>query len=219
MVLDKKWSILIWSVFLLVFISSSFIYISSQISKLITLNTNLYTSIYNNIFSSEKVSYSKYFNDISSINLWNNERLVFDFVSNFTWSLQKNEKIDFRFTGNSSWSIDIVSGWPLFYKVLVFSWGTWTWNITSSWIIENSTFYTIPIDTTFDNWLLYLENLWGHVIFSLSSNWNIIFPYNFYKIFKTIWNREVIKTSWKIKNYVIWTWSWGIDLRKWGMYR
>ena len=82
-----KWSILIWSVFLIWFLSFSFLYISLKIQSQIVKNSPKETQ-----------------NLITKITIPN------EFV------LKKDEKINFKFKENNSWNLEIVYGWPIEYN-------------------------------------------------------------------------------------------------------
>jgi hypothetical protein len=45
--------------------------------------------------------------------------------------------------------------------------------------------------------------LWWYskIVISSDTTWNYLSKYINYDIYKKIWNKEVIKTSWKIKNF------------------
>lgn len=174
-------SILLWSIFLMIFISSAFIFVSVWIKKQIFSNKNIQNLI---------ESYSSLNNKVESKNenIWENENLEMSYFDSFTWWLKQNEELNFSFLSSNTWSINILSWWPLYYKVfsgsLVYSSGT---------ILTN--------DNIALNWSLYLKNLWWFTKLKIdfsTSSW-IVFPYNYYKITKNIWWIDVLKDIWEVK--------------------
>lgn len=93
MLKNRRWSILLWSVFLVIFISFSFLYISTQINKKIKLSQN------ENIFSNSK------------------EQTIKIFQNSFSGIIKKGEKINFSFTKTNSWNINLISWWPIYYEI------------------------------------------------------------------------------------------------------
>lgn len=112
---NKKWSILIWSIFLVVFLSFSFIYISVKIQNQIQSNTqNALSSSQNNIITQDL------------------------FEQNTDWVLKDTENLTFQFANTQSWIISIVYGWPIEYQIS--SWGV----VSSEWYIFDKT-SVVPI--------------------------------------------------------------------------
>lgn len=112
---NKKWSILIWSIFLVVFLSFSFIYISLKIQNQIQSNTN--TSLFS----------------------WQDNIVTQDLVEqNTDWILKDTQNLTFQFKNTQSGIISIVYGWPIEYQIS--SWGV----VSSEWYIFDKT-SVIPI--------------------------------------------------------------------------
>lgn len=172
-------SILIWSIFLVIFVSFSFLYISNQISIGIDKNK-------------QKISWAQIssildnFNfDSKILNLNNNENLEVKFFWNFSSMLWLNKSLEFSFSVPNIWSITIDNWWPVFYKV-------YTWSVIySSWLVIDNQ-YDIPIQA---NSKLLLENLWwlAKVDLDFDSNTWVTYPYNYLNIKKSIWWIDITK--------------------------
>lgn len=185
MKLNSRGSILIWSIFLVIFISFSFLYISNQIGKEIERNNK-------KILESQVNSVLDNFDFSSKIlSLSDNETLEVNFFWNFSSILASNEEINLSFSSSNTWSITIMNWWPIYYKVF-------TWSIVySSWLV---------IDNKYDIWIytgtnLTLTNLWWLSKVNLefdSINW-IKYPYNYISVKKNIWWSDLIKQVFKIK--------------------
>lgn len=176
-----KGSILIWSIFLMIFISSAFIFVSVWIKNQIFNNKNIQNLLETYSLKDKKI-------ESKITNIWENEDLELSYFDNFIWWLKQWEELDFSFLTSNTWSFNISSWWPVYYKVfsgsLVYSSGT---IFSSANIILN--------------WDLYLKNLWWFTNFSVdfsSSSW-IVFPYNYYKITKNIWWVNILKDAWELK--------------------
>lgn len=178
-------SILIWSIFLVIYISFSFLYISNWISKNLDKNKQKISGLQSN-------SIVDNFNfDSKTLILLNNERWENKFFGNFESNLKKDQIMIFSFLPWNTGSIIIEKGWPIFYKVYTGS------TIYSSWFIMDQT-YDIPFHS---NSYLSIENLWGLSKISLEfdSNIWIDYPYNYLNIKKNIWWTELMQEVVEIK--------------------
>jgi len=183
-----KASILIWATFLSLIITVTFVSISTNINKSLKNNSSLTKQFklgnqINNIINSWSIN-----NSFTNSYLDNWDKIIFDSNNFISTSLKKwishTGKI---IENNSSITINIIEWWPVYYK-----------NSSSSWIVINS--------KTFSNnntWKFYIENLWWYSKIEISSDStkNYLSQYLNYKIYKQIWNKEIIETKWKIKMF------------------
>lgn len=187
---DNKWSILIWSIFLVLFMSFSFLVTSRQVSDNIKKMGQ-----YNDIISNEL-----------SIpdNLW---------VNNYYWLIKNNESTEFRFSKESTatWKLFLETWWPLQYKTLKIN-SSWNWiSWSSSWIIYKWNYieYELALDSDYYIWLLYLRNIWWLSKVIIESNDDFLYKDNLLENRDLIWNKEVSNNKIYIKNFT----NWEIDSR------
>jgi len=184
MVINKTGSILIWSIFLVIFVTFSFLYISTGISKQIDAN-KIKIQDMNNTILIDNIST----NNAESISLENNEKYIFQFYNSFQWTLKKDETLEFIFSQTNTGSIEIKNGGPLYYKV---------WNtsgIFSQGLIVDSLMGVTLSGNLLESKTLSLYNLWGfteiNIEFHTASG--ITFPYNYYKRIKNIGGIDIVK--------------------------
>lgn len=182
----NKWSILIWAIFLSLIISVTFISISTKINK----NLKNYSS-FSNIINEQ--------NEIKNIiNSWS---LNSTFTSQYldSWSkiifssktiiskwIKQNDTIWAKINENSLLTIQVSKGWPIKYI-----------NWTNSWIIiASNNINVFP-------WNLEITNLWWYskILIESDSDKNILSNETFYKTLKQVWNKDIIKSKWIIKNF------------------
>ena len=183
---DIKASILIWAIFLSLIISVTFIWVSTKINKNLRENKDLLNNInienqIQNIISSWSID-----SNYTSQYLTENEKIIFDNSSRRTLSLKKSELHVSKINNDSNISIRILSWWPISYI-----------NWSSTWLILDNAIFPVTV------WDLNLYNLWGYTKFGISSNikTNFLAKYTNYKIIKKIWNKEIIKSKWTLKNF------------------
>jgi len=154
MLKNQKWTILLWSVFLVLFISFSFLYISQEINKKIKQNQR-------DVFLSSNAQTSQVFTNI------------------FSWTLKKQEKLNFYFETPNSWSIILKNGAPIYYETFNNSWiiqeknritSTTSISNFSSWIILLSLGWLSKFEIKFNSttWIIFpynykktIKNIWG----------------------------------------------------------
>lgn len=182
---NLDWSILIWSIFLVISISFSFLYISNQISKNIDKNRQKISEMQNsNIL--DNFSF-----DSKSKNIENNETLEIKYFRNFSTNLAENKTLNIEFLTSNTWGITISNWWVVFYTVYSGS------TIYSSWLITDSK-YDIILNQSSN---LSIENLWwlAKINLDFDSNTGVVYPYNYLTIKKSIWGSDIIKSIVKIK--------------------
>lgn len=180
-------SILIWATFLSLIITVTFVWISTSINKSLK-NNSLLTNQFNtqneikNIINSWSIDLNYH-----NIYLNNWEKLIFERTNKAIITLKKWETHTWKIMLDSNINIKIIEWWPVSYI-----------NETSSWIV-------LDIETFWDNSIgyFYVKNLWWYtkVIISSDVTWNYLEKYRKYTVYKKIWNKEIIKTSWFIKNF------------------
>lgn len=184
---SKKASILIWATFLSLIITVTFVSISTSINKNLKNNSSLTEQFKNeneikNLLNSWSI-------DLNYDNLYleNWDKIVFERTNKIIISLKKWETHTWKININSNITIDIKEWWPVIYKS----------NSENGIITDKETFWWNI------NEYFYIENLWWYskIVISSDTTWNYLSKYINYDIYKKIWNKEVIKTSWKIKNF------------------
>ena len=184
---NTKASILIWAIFISLIISVTFISISTRINKNLKNNYELTESIkinneINNIVNSWSINLN-----FKSQYLSNWDKLIFSSPNITIFWLNKWESHISKINEDCNIAIKILNWWPIEYKV---NWASWllidvkamSVNASDILTINNIAWYT-KIQITSDKTSNYLSN------------------YTDYKIIKQIWNKEVIQSKWKIKNF------------------
>lgn len=172
-------SILIWSIFLVIYISFSFLYISNRISYNLDKNKQKILQM-----QGDNIGDNFTF-DTQNINLLNNEIWEIKYFRNFVSTLREKQTLNFTFTQANTGSINIQNGGPLFYKV--FSGAT----IYTSWFLLDGVFDISLASSS----KLSLENLWwlSKINLDFDSNTGVMYPYNYFTIKKNIWGSDLIK--------------------------
>ena len=177
--INKKASILIWSIFLSLIISISFLSISTKITKdlknndLNNKNILELSKIQNILKTSE--------NDIEEV--WNN--IIYIENKTLKKSLKKDEIYTILFPTESNITLSLTSSWVIFYE--------YSWN---SWILRNND--PTLTETIDSNDSLKLINYSWYVSFELNSDNKFDILEKKYKIIEKIWNKEIIKSSWTL---------------------
>ncbi len=152
---NNNWSILLWSIFLLMFISFSFLYISTQIKQKIKSNNN------------------NFFQNTS-------EEITRKFENSFTWTVKKGEKLYFSFDAYNTWTILLLDWWPVYCEIysgsilssskVVTSFSTIN---TLSWVYLSTLWWFSKFNITFSwstwinfpyNFLETTKNIWENII-------------------------------------------------------
>jgi len=201
--------ILIWAMFLSIIIIVSFLSISSKINKTIS-NYNTEDKKYNlnEIIKNKEFSNTK---------IWIDKEIVFDDSNIYKKSLKQNQNTEIRIknTSNVIFNLKINKWWPIFYSLLRFSWSTFSWSITSSWVIDSNLAFTWSFTSQYNNWIIYIKNLGWYSDFELSSSSNLIKEFENYRIIKKIWNKSTIEKEWSTKIFDLWIFPW-IDYNEYG---
>jgi len=181
----KKAYILIWAIFLSLIISVTFIEISTKVNKNLNNNNEI---IYNwkiDIETEKLINMSIINQDYSEKSTENWDKIIFDNNIELIFSMKKDDINLSKINNTGNISISILQWWPIKYN-----------NNTLSGIINN----TGNIATTI--WELYITNLSWYTKLKINSiSNNYLSKYTNYKITRKIWNKEFIKSKWKIKNF------------------
>ncbi len=150
-----KWSILIWSVFLIWFLSFSFLYISLKIQ-----------------------------NQIVKSNTQETPNLTIKIIIPNEFVLKKDDIINFKFKENNSWNLEVIYGWPIEYNswYLLPAEDKFLNNLSWDFFIKNISWLTkIKFNLSTSSWVIFpyiiekkYKNIWW-ASFLESSN----FIYNF----------------------------------------
>lgn len=184
-------SILIWSIFLSIIISLSFISISTKINKVLRNNQDIQYEIINNnqlnnILNSDEIV-SQQLNDGSFLNISDKK--------SYLWSLYNNQTKTFSFSWNTLENISIqIQNW----SAIKYKYDIWDinqeYNILDSWFVSFSGNLNNDIQS-----LLTIENLWWYSLVSISSDGDFIAPERFYEIWTKIWNKNILINTAEIK--------------------
>ncbi|MDD5213293.1 MAG: hypothetical protein PHG82_02620 [Candidatus Gracilibacteria bacterium] len=190
----KKASILIWSVFLLLFLSTSFIYISTKIGKYMDNSEGLVNS-----------TDIKYDFENSGFGSGNDEVYTFLPDNSYTGNLRQNETSEYRFTGSASTNANLVlinSAGLISYKLLLVN-STFTVGTISASGITSTGFTNLSIPLTAGNptAILYFKNIGGLVNYSISSSSSFQAKKRGYIITKEIGGKTYTKGIGEITNF------------------
>lgn len=176
---ELKWSVLIWSIFLSLIISLSFIYVSTKINQNIRLNNFLDESLENTDFT-EPLNSEYLLNEQKIYTIKNEENIIFS----FSW------------TSTFTWTLKIKSWGPIYYETIAYSW-TLVNSLIYSWVISNtnSTVFTWFLDSTYNKSILNIKSIWGLSTIIIDSNLDYKNIWKSYRIVKEIWWKSVEKTS------------------------
>lgn len=208
---NKKAYILVWIVFLLFFLSVSFIYISTKISTYIGESDNL-----------SLVSDTKYNFLASMISTWTTEDVYSFFPDNsYTGNLRQNAKTEYRFTWNTATSANLIlsNSGVVSYKILLVDSSFAVWTLSFSWL--TSTWFTnlsIPLSSSNPTAIVYLKNLWWNLNYNISSTSSFQAEKRGYSISKLIGWKTYTKTVWEITNFAPWYLTGTFDLAKYQTY-
>lgn len=191
-------SILLWSIcisLVLVFLFASF---STKLSEKIRFEKSL-VWVVETIFLEDSLTEWTWVGEGNSL-----ERIV---QNSFT--LQQGKSTEFRYisTYQVPLSITIQKGGPLFFKFVAFSWATFVGGVTASGFIDSSISFTWNLSTQYNQWILYIKNLWGYTSFYLSGGMNYEQETQEYKAIKIIGGDE--KTQKIITERQFSPWDWG----------
>jgi hypothetical protein len=167
----KKASILIWSVFLLLFLSTSFIYISTKIGKYMDNSEELANS------TGSKYEFLNWTQNIE--NQVNGEKYEYINNSIYTWVLRNLESKTFTWV-NQTVNFVILSWWGT--GSVYYSWNSQTW-------LTNTGFTLNYVST----WTLSITNSGGFSNYTI----NIAPEKKEYIIYKEIWGKKFIKEKWE----------------------
>lgn len=186
-----KASILIWATFLSLIITVTFVSISTSINKNLKNNSWLTEQFkienqLKNIIASWSID-----SNFRNVYLDNWDKIIFDTPNKYIVSLNKWATHTWQININSNVSIKVLEWWPIIYK-----------QNSSSWIVLNLKVDTFPVTISPSDELI-IKNLWWYSKIQITSDTskNYLSKYRKYTIYKKIWNKEIIKRNWLIKNF------------------
>ncbi len=129
-------------------------------------------------------------------------------MQNF-FTLQQGKSTEFRYTTTTQFPLHITiqKGGPLFFKFVAFSWSTFVGGVTASGLITSSVGFTWNLNTQYDQWILYIKNLWGYTSFYLSGNIVHEQEIQEYRTIKVIGGDEKIQSIITEKQFSPWNWG------------
>lgn len=190
---NKRASILIWSIFLSLIVSLSFVFVSTKINQNILSNINL-----EDFFLKDNIINDFVNNDLVW-SIWDNE-IIKKELNSFTLDNQKSLNLLFSWNIDFTWSIYLMEWWPLYYEIISYSWAdeSKVSSLSSTWILTDYTtkIFTWYLSNSYDKATLTLENLGGLATFRVNSikvyEWDS--NINKFKLIKNIWWKEVEKS-------------------------
>lgn len=208
--MNKKGSILLWTMFVSLFIVSFFVAYQSGILTAIKSSANKWDKItsYNSLDS--------YLNSLRNNPhenwiVWEYKISSLDYSEylSFSWYLNNNEATEYWVTltwWTTSLNWNLIDWWPIEYNVISFN--TWSENLAtiySSWYTTWWTTFNVALDSSKNFNIIAIHNLWWLASYNISKwNTNILPPTNKYAIYSKynymynfIGNREIINfTRW-----------------------
>lgn len=184
-------SILIWSIFLSLTLTLSFVVISTKVNQNIKLNSFL----------------EEFFNNNDKINDLVNKNLEWDItdtekitkIDNF-YTLNNNENNTLTFSWNTdfTWSISLKNWWPLYYEIFSYSWTSIDLTSYSTWILYDSIIknFTWILNTSYNRAELSFKNLWWFSSFVFKSSLDLAWTWvnDKFKVTRNIWWMDIEKT-------------------------
>ena len=171
---ERKASILIWSIFLSLIISISFLSISTKITSVIKKNISYKDFLEESFLIKEKIIKSELDEEIISNKTIGIENKI------IKKSLKSQEIYEIEFQKDSNINLEIINSWIMFYYTGSNDKHLLTWSIE---------------DIAINSWeKLKLQNLSWYTKFILESDNKFDIDWKRYKITEDIWNKKIIKT-------------------------
>lgn len=189
---DKNGSILIWSIFLSLIITLSFVFVSTKVNQSIRLNSFL------EWFFNKDSTITNLVKTSWAWELWDNEFLVNDLDQ---YIIKNAENLVFSFSGvvGFSWTLKLKNWGPIYYEVISYSWANnLEYSLVNSWIISKvNSWVTFNwyLGNDYNNANLTIKNLWGLSTFIISSSQDYYWIWKKYKVLKNIWWKNIEKSS------------------------
>lgn len=211
--MNKKGSILLWTMFVSLFIVSFFVAYQSWILSAIKSSWNKWNIINNNSSLDSYFSSLKW-NPKESSEIWDYKISSLDSSDYLSYSgyLNYNEATEYWITltwWTTSLDWNLVDWWPIEYNTISFnSWSANLASVYSSWYLASTGSFSITLDSSKNFNIIAVHNLWWNASYTISK-WttNILAPTNKYAIYRKfnymynfIWNKEITNfdkwTSW-----------------------
>ncbi len=185
-------SILIWSIFLSLTLTLSFVVISTKVNQNIKLNS----------FMEEFFNKNDKINDLVNLSsdwdITDTEKITK--IDNFyTLNNNENNTLTFSWYTDFTWSIKLKSWWPLYFENYSYSWSPlqsinlYSTGLIYEWNILN---FTWNLNSTYSRVELSFKNLWWFSSFVFKSSLNSIWTWvnDKFKVTKNIWWMDIEKT-------------------------
>nr|MDD3720609.1 hypothetical protein [Candidatus Gracilibacteria bacterium] len=188
---NKKGSILIWSIFLSLIISLTFVFVSTKVNQSIRLNSYLEGFLNKNTTIKNLIKLG------GAGNLGDNEFLV---STENLYTLKNEENLIFSFSGNISFSgsIKLKSGGPIYYEITSFSGSNnLEYSLVNSGIISqinSGTLFIGYLGNDYDRSDLTVSNLGGLSSFLINSTQDYYGVSKTYKVLKNIGGKNIEKS-------------------------
>ena len=186
--LNKKASILLWSIFLSMTIIIAFTSINFQLKQSLSENSSLMTKIEENNNKFLRIHNAIKSNNFSDIELNKIDKLIFEWDNIINQALKKNEKLELKIAYDkeqsdktSNLTIKINNWWPILYK-----------NTKIEGIIKKELTFNTKEEQ------ISIENLWWYSDITITSEKKFENKIKKYKIVSNYWTRVSLKEAWKI---------------------
>lgn len=186
--LNKKASILLWSIFLSMTIIIAFTSINFQLKQSLSENSSLMTKIEENNNKFLRIHNAIKSNNFSDIELNKIDKLIFEWDNIINQALKKNEKLELKIAYDkeqsdktSNLTIKINNWWPILYK-----------NTKIEGIITKELTFNTKEEQ------ISIENLWWYSDITITSEKKFENKIKKYKIVSNYWTRVSLKEAWKI---------------------
>ncbi len=195
-------SILIWSIFLSMFLALAFLTVSTRLHATLKNNAQLQENIHT---KNEIADILKKWEFQSKI-LPNNTQIIFEKNNQYISVLaeHKKETIRFFWTWATTAQLKILQWSPLQYKLYSFPSSDYNDSnrlLLGKWNLTYAANINIPLTSSQKFIELEILNLWWYSKFILTSPLDFTTQYKKYKIMQKIWNKKIIKSHGKIKNF------------------
>ena len=189
--IGKKASILIWSIFLSLTLSITFISISTQINKSLKENAKIKENISINRNTEKIIKDAVINNNYDNIELADNQVIIFDKGNYSEKELKSWETVTIKVIDSTNITVQVTKWSPVEYSNLD---NSKSWVVTSE---SRSIFYLSKEDSNEKTFTI--KNLWWYSEIIISWEKPFQSEYKTYKIIEKIWNKNVTKENWKIK--------------------
>lgn len=208
-------SILIWSVFLSLIISVSFLGISTSITR----NLGKTEAITKQIQETQVIDALLKSETFEDTTLDSGDTLSFSSLTNQTFSLKQGESTEFHMENMSDISLDIeiLHGGPIAYHFLRIAPDTPNAELTKSGTIDAAKSIVADVNSTYTTGILILKNLASYSTVTIASDAPVTPNTISYQIITDIGNTSTVKEYGNYKVFEIGGFN-GLDYAQYGIY-